>query len=759
MHTVGKSVQRVDAVAKVRGQAKYVDDLVSGDVLVAKVFRSTIANGWVKRIDVSKARALPGVELVVTYEDVPEHCFPTAGHPWHLDPSKRDIADRNLLTRRIRFYGDEIAAVVAVDELTAKRALELIEVEYEEYEPIITVEDALKEGVEELHPGTGNILKETEWSWGDLDAAFKKADYVFEDEFKTQRVQHCHLECPISYAYQESDGRVVVVSSTQIPHIIRRIVAQALGIPWGKVRVIKPYIGGGFGNKQDALTEPLNAFLATKLPGRVVKLEYTREETFYATRTRHPIDFKIRTGVMKDGTVVARELVAVSAIGGYASHGHDVIGNAGNKFRHLYQHEAIRYKATTVYTTTPVTGAMRSYGIAQVNFAMESHMEDVARALNMDPIEFKEKNLVQEGWQDPLSGNIVRTNGLRECIKRGKELIRWDEKKALYKNQTGPKRRGLGMAVFSYNSGRYPLFENSAARIVMNQDGSVQLQIGATEIGQGSDTIFAQMVADTIGLPVDMVHIVSTQDTDVSPFDTGSYASRQTYVSGRSVVKAAGEIKRKVLERVHIMTGIPASAFDIVDGWVVYANNQERVMPVEDAAMHAYYDPETSDPITADVTDNCKSSSFPFGCTFVEVEVDMPLGKVEILEIYNIHDSGQIINPQLAEGQVHGGVSMGLGQALSEELLIDPKTGRPLNPNLLDYKLGTIMDTPDIGVEFVETYEPTGPFGAKAIGETPAISPMAAIRNAILDATGVKINELPMNPQRLVEKFKAAGLI
>lgn len=759
MHTVGKSVQRVDAVAKVKGQAKYVDDLAGRDVLVAKVFRSTIANGWVKSIDVSKARALPGVELVVTYEDVPKHCFPTAGHPWQLDPAKQDIADRHLLTQRIRFYGDEIAAVVAVDELTAKKALELIEVEYEEYEPLLTAEDALKEGAVELHEGTGNILKETEWSWGDVEAAFKKADYIFEDEFKTSRVQHCHLENPISYAYQESDGRVVVISSTQIPHIVRRIVGQALGIPWGKVRIIKPYIGGGFGNKQDALTEPLNAFLATKLNGRAVKLEYTREENFWATRTRHPIDFKIRTGVMKDGTVVARELIAVSAVGGYASHGHDVIGNAGNKFRHLYAHEAIRYKATTVYTNTPVTGAMRAYGIPQVNFAMESHMEDVARQLNMDPIEFKEKNLVKEGWEDPLSGNIVRTNGLRECIKRGKELIRWEEKKALYKNQTGPKRRGLGMACFSYNSGRYPLFENSAARIVMNQDGSIQLQIGATEIGQGSDTVLGQLAAETIGIPFDQVHIVSTQDTDVTPFDTAAYASRQTYVSGRSVCKAAAEIKRKVLERAHIMTGIPASHFDIVDGWVVFANSQERVLSVGDVAMHSYYDVDTADPITADVTDNCKSSSFPFGCTFVEVEVDLPLGKVEILEIYNIHDSGKIVNPLLAEGQVHGGVSMGIGYALSEELLLDPKTGRPLNGNLLDYKVGTIMDMPDIGVEFVETDEPTGPFGVKALGETPAISPAPAIRNAILDATGVKFNELPMNPQKLVEKFKAAGLI
>jgi xanthine dehydrogenase molybdenum-binding subunit len=759
MHTVGKNVQRVDAVAKVRGQAKYVEDMVTENMLVAKVFRSTIANGWVKSIDVSKARALPGVELVVTYEDVPKIPFPTAGHPWSLDPERQDVADRLMLTQRVRFYGDEIAAVVAVDELTAKKALELIEVEYEEYEPILTVEDALQEGATELHEGTGNILKETEYSVGDLEAAFAKADYIFEDEFVTSRVQHCHMENQISYAYQDSDGRIVVVSSTQIPHIARRIIGQALGIPWGKVKVIKPYIGGGFGNRQDVAQEPLNAFLATRLGGRAVKLEYTREENFIASRTRHPIHFKFKTGVMKDGTIVARELEATSPIGGYAAHGHGIVSNAGNKFRHLYSQEAIRYKGTTVYTTTPVTGAMRGYGIPQVKYALESHIEDIARSIGMDPIAFREKNLVKEGWVDPISGNRVNSNGLLECIKKGKELIRWDEKKAMMKEQTGPKRRGLGMACFSYNSGTYPLFEIADARIVMNQDGSVQLQVGATEIGQGADTALGQIAAEAIGIPFEMVHIISTQDTDVSPFDTGAYASRQTYVSGLAVKKAGEEIKAKVLERVHWLTDIPLSALDVVNGWVIWAHSGEKIMSVEDVAMNSYYDEKTAEPITADVSNNCRTNSFPFGCTFVEVEVDMPLGTVEILEIYNIHDSGKIVNRLLAEGQVHGGVSMGIGYALSEQLLLDPKTGRPLNGNLLDYKLGTIMDTPDIGADFVETYEPTGPYGAKALGEPPALTPAPAIRNAILDATGVKCNELPMNPQRLVEKFKAAGLI
>ncbi|KUO52953.1 MAG: xanthine dehydrogenase [Desulfitibacter sp. BRH_c19] len=764
MLNVGNSIKRIDAIAKVRGQAKYVDDLVLKEVLVAKVLRSTIANGWVKRIDVSKARTVPGVEAIVTYEDVPRHTFPTAGHPYSKDPNHQDVADRNLLSRRVRFYGDEIAAVVAVDELTAEQALRLIEVEYEEYEPILTAEDALKEGAVEIHQGTKNIIKNTGYELGDLEAAYAEADYVFEDEFKTSTVQHCHLENHISYAYVESDGRIVINTSTQIPHIVRRIVGQALDIPWGKIRVIKPYVGGGFGNKQDAVQEPLNAFLSLVVHGRPVKLEYSREEGMVATRVRHAINFKIKTGVKKDGTIVARELEAVSLNGGYASQGHGVVSNSGTKFRHLYSQEAIKFNATTVYTTMPVAGAMRGYGIPQVKFALESHMEDVAISLGLDPIEFRKKNLVQEGYVDPLTNIRAGSCKIRECIAKGKELIRWDEKKDKQKGEKplekGSKRRGLGMACFSYGSGTHPIgLEVAGARIVLNQDGSIQLQIGATEIGQGSDTALGQIATEAIGIPMDMVHVISTQDTDITPFDTGSYASRQTYISGMAVKKAADEIKTKVLNYAWGMTDIPADSMDIVNAWIVYKHNGEQIIPLAEVALDSYYNQVFSAPITADVSNNARVNALSFGCTFTEVEVDITTGKVEVLEIYNVHDAGKIINPQLAEAQIHGGVSMGLGYALSEQLLFDPKTGKPLNNNLLDYKLQTIMDTPEIGASFVESYEPTGPYGSKSVGEPPAISPAPAIRNAIYDATGIKCNQLPMNPQTLFNKFKDAGLI
>lgn len=760
MQSVGKSVKRVDAAAKVRGMADYVDDIFVKDMLQVKVFRSTIANGWVKRLDVSKARALPGVVAVVTYDDVPKHTFPTAGHPYHKDPEHQDVADRHLLTRRVRLYGDEIAAVIAVDELTAVKALRLIEVEYEQYEPILTAEAALREGAIEIHEGTKNIIAQSEYHLGDLHEALAQADEIFEDEFSTSTVQPCALENHSAYAYMDGSGRIVVCTSTQIPHICRRVVGQALGIPWGRVRVIKPFVGGGFGSKQDVVVEPLVAFLTTVVGGRPVKLAFTREETFVASRVRHAIYFKFKTGVKKDGAIVASALKAVSVNGGYASHGHAIVDNSGEKFRHLYDQQAIKFEATTVYTNMPSAGAMRGYGIPQVMFALDCHMEDIARALQMDPLLFRLKNLNKEGYTDTLLGIVAHTNGLPECIARGRQLIRWDEKKAVRRRQTGSKRRGLGMACFCYTAGTYPLnLEIAGARIVMNQDGSVQLQVGAVEMGQGSDTVFSQMAAETIGIPVDMVHLISEQDTEITPFDTGAYASRQTYISGMAVKKAAAEIKDKVLRHCRVMTDIPPQDLDIVDAWIVYQHNGARIMPLAEVALDGYYNLAHAAPFTADVTNSAGTNALSYGCTFTEVEVDLATGKVEVLEIYNVHDSGKIINPQLAEGQVHGGVSMGLGYALYEQMIFDPGTGKPLNNNFLDYKLITTMDTPEIGVGFVETDEPTAPYGNKSMGEPPVMSPAPAIRNAILDATGIKFNELPMNPHRLFERFKAEGLI
>jgi len=761
---IGKSLPRPDALAKVTGKAKYAGDFFVADMLVGKILRSPYAHARIKNIDTALAEALPGVEAVLTYRNVPQNVYATAGHPYSLDPKRGDVADKTILTAKARFVGDEIAAVVAVDEITAARALKLIEVEYEVLEPVLSTEAALKEGGPLIHEERGsNIVSSAGYHYGDLEEAMQKADHIFTDEMETGIVQHCALENHVSFAYLDDNDRVVIVSSTQIPHIARRIVGQALGIPWGKIRIIKPYVGGGFGGKQDACLEPLNAAMTMAVGGRPVKLELSREEYMIGTRTRHAVKIKLETGVTKEGKLLGIRVDAVSNTGAYASHGHAIMAAGGSKFKFLYAFEAIHYAPRTVYTNLPVAGAMRAYGSPQIAFALESHLDNIAKALKIDPIELRRKNFNRVGYKDPQTGNQILSCGIRECVDRGKELINWDHKKALFKKENTKNdylRRGLGMACFSYGTGTYPAgLEVAGARIVLNQDGSLQLQVGATEIGQGSDTVFAQMAAETIGIPFDSVHLVSTQDTDISPFDTGAYASRQTYISGMAVKKAALEIKDKILDAAAKMNDIPPAALEIRDANIIVKDSGLVIMPLAQVALQSYYDRVNSRPITADVSSNARVNAISFGVTFVAVEVDIKTGQIEILEIFNVHDSGTIINRQLAEGQVHGGVSMAIGYALTEELLFDDQTGKPLNNNLLDYKLPTILDTPLIGSDFVETYEPTGPYGNKSHGEPPTISPAPAIRNAVFDATGVAFNRIPIRSQAAFEKFKEAGLI
>ena len=757
---VGKSIPRVDAYEKVTGRAKFTDDLAPANCLVAKILHATIGNGIVTSIDTSEAETMEGVVKVVTFKDVPDHCYPTPGHPWSVELAHQDVADRNLLTGRVRYYGDDIAAVVAEDEVTASRALHKIKVEYEEYPVVIDPKKSMYGSRPPVHfDKKDNVLVRSNYFIGDVDGGLVQSDLIVKRHYKTPMVQHCHIENPVSYAYMDKD-RIVVVASTQIPHIMRRVIGQALGIPWGRVRVIKPYIGGGFGNKQDVLYEPLNAFLTMQVGGRPVKLEVSREETFCNTRTRHSIEYDLTAGVDKEGHLLAKDMKAYSNQGAYASHGHAIAANGLTSWRLQYACPNIRGEAYTVYTNTPVGGAMRGYGIPQVCFGIESFMDDIAHELQMDPLEFRRKNLIHGYYEDnylkPIAAN---TNGIFECLEKGADYIHWDEKRKEYAHQTGSIRRGVGMALFSYKTGVWPIsLEIAGARMSLNQDGSVQLQVGATEIGQGADTVFTQMAAETLHLDMDQVHIVSFQDTDVTPFDTGAYASRQSFVTGTAVKECAQQLYDKIL--VYAKTLLPeveTRDLKLDHGWI-YAG-EDQALSLEALAQECYYSLTNSSVITAEVSRQVKKNTIATGCCFAEVEVDMKVGQIKVLHIINVHDSGKLLNPQLAEMQVHGGMSMGMGYGLSEQLILDEKTGRLLNGNLLDYKLMTALDTPDIKAGFVELDDPMGPYGNKALGEPPAIPSAPAIRNAVLHATGVAFNENPLTPQRLIDGFQKAGLI
>ena len=768
---IGQSKQRLDAEAKVTGRARYTDDMGLPGMRHAAYVHSTIAHGMVLSIDASEALALPGVEAVFTADDVPGFLFPTAGHPYSMDPSHGDVADRLLLTKHVRYYGDEVAVVVARDGLTARKAAHLVKVEYEPLPVMTSAETALAPGAPVLQPSVnpdGNLLKQhTLECNGTLDEALAAADVVVEGAYRTPTMQHCHLENQTAYAYMDDMRHIVIVSSTQIPHICRRVVGQALGIPWSSVRVIKPYIGGGFGNKQDVVLEPIVAFLTMKLDGAPVSMELTREECMLCTRVRHAFAMTARAGATKDGKLLGYGLDVLSNTGAYASHGHSIAAAGGSKVCYVYPHATYRFSAKTFYSNIPVGGACRGYGSPQTAYAIECLMDDTARALGMDPLDFRLKNTGRNGDISPLNGKPVATLGISDCLEEGRKKFRWDERKAACKAfneeavRTGsPLRRGVGVSAFSYGSGTYPAnVEPGSARLILNQDGTVNLMTGATEIGQGADTAFAQMVSETLGVAYENIHVISTQDTDITPWDPGAYASRQTYVAGFSIRQTGDLLRKKILEYACEVTRQPIQNMDIVNGNIVRVPDGRVLMSLSELAMTAQYNPVHSEHITAESTYTIRNNAYSFGCTFAEVEVDIPMCRVKLVDMINVHDCGRLINPALAEAQVHGGMSMAIGYGLSEQLLFDPKTGRPLNNNLLDYKLSTFMDHPDLRAEFIQNPEPTSPFGTKALGEPPACSGAPAIRNAIYNATGVAINTIPITPHVLFAEFSRAGLI
>lgn len=758
---VGKKIKRVDAFDKVTGRAKFTEDLVPKDAYTAKIYHSTIAHGKVLHIDTTEAMKVPGVVKIVTCFDVPKIQFPTAGHPWSTEKDHQDVADRLLLNEHVRYYGDDVAVVIARDEVACKQALKKIVVEYEEYPANFDALDSIKDVKVPIHEESpDNILKHTTNNRGNFEEAIKEEGLikVFGD-YETPIISHAHLENPDVYAYEKS-GKIVVVASTQIPHIIRRVVGQALGLGWGKIRVIKPYIGGGFGNKQDALYEPLCAFLTTQVGGHPVKLLPSREETFVSTRTRHAMKIHIESYVRKNGDYVARRVETYSNGGAYASHGHSIAAKGLNCFHQLYPCENIKGDAYSIYTNLPAGGAMRGYGIPQAMFAYEAHHDDVAKALGMDPLELKLRNVMPKGYVDPFSHNENYYDSFRDCLEKGAEAIDYYGKKEKYKNQRGNIRYGIGCAVYWYNTGVFPIsLESSSCRMIVNEDGSIQIQLPETEIGQGADTAFTQMAADSLGMRIEDIHIISTQDTDISPFGLGAYASRQTYMASFSITKTAKELKEKILDQAYLQTRITPNNLDIVDSTIVRKTDGRKLLTMEELATESLYTLKTENQhITAETTHTIRTNAFSFGASFAEVKVDIDLAKVEVVKLINVHDAGNIINPQLAEAQAHGGMSMAVGFALTEEMKYNDK-GRILNNNLLDYKLGTIADTPEFEVYFIENPEPTSPYHTKSLGEPPTCSPAPAIRNAVLNATGISVNKIPMTPHVLFPLFKENGLI
>lgn len=754
---IGQTVQRWDAIAKVKGQASYTGDFPIKNLLHAKILRATIAHGYVKHYDITEAAKMPGVIKVVLPEDLPEIPYATAGHPWNLMPEKRDIEDRTMLTRHVRVYGDDIAAVIAKTEFQAQKALAKIKVEYENYPVYLTPTEAMAPGARQIHQGHDNIIGRSEVGYGDVKQGFNEADFIVKRHLSTPVQQHLHLENQIAVAYQSDDQRWFCLSSTQIPHICRRIIAQANGLPWSQVRVKKPFIGGGFGNKQDVIIEPLTVALSRLIGGRPVEINLTREESIAYTRTRHAIAFDFKIGVTKTGHITAIDCNVVSNQGGYASHGHAVGGKGGTFINALYKADNLHFSAKTVYTNIATAGAMRGYGMPQLVYALECAIDDVATKIGMDPIRFRQLNHQPDGYYNQFGKTKQRDFRIEDCLIKGREAFHWDQKlKAARQNTSHIKKYGVGMAAFAFGTAVWPFgLEVAGARLMALPDGTFKLSVGATEIGQGSDTALSQMAADTLGVSFNAIIRASITDTDTDPFDTGAYASRQSYIGGYAVKEAAEKMKRKLIQRAADTYDIRSEFLDIIDNQVVYKADGELVVTVKDLVMASYYDLATAKPLETQASVNIHNNSYASGCSLAEVEVDVETGQVKLLSLMNVHDSGKIINPLLARGQVEGAMAMSAGYGLNEGLVYSA-AGRPLNNNMLDYKLPTMMDLPDLEEEFVETVDPLGPYGNKGLGETPTCSPAPAIRNAVKNAIGVEIGKIPLTPESVYRAYQQA---
>ncbi len=759
---VSHSERKLDGVKLATGRPAFTDDVHIPGLLFGKILPSPHAHARIKRIDVSQAKALPGVRAVLTYKDVPRVPHTTAGQAWP-EPSPYDTF---LLDTKVRFVGDRVAAVAADTRAIAEEALRRIEVEYEVLPAVFDLEQASAPGAPVIHDEpdargihdaqhnlAARILKEL----GDVEEGFRQSDLVLEREFRTQRVQHCMLEPHVTITWLDADQRLVIRTSTQVPFHVRRQVAMILQLPVRRVHVIKPRIGGGFGGKQEMLLEDICGAL-TLATGRPVKMEFTRTEEFHMARSRHPQVLRMKMGVKRDGTLVASQMKVVAATGAYGSHSLTVQGNTGSKVLPLYRAPHLRFECDVVYTNTPVAGAFRGYGCPQGFFAQESLMDEIAHALAMDPLALRRKNMIRLGDTDELSAQlgegrkglarVIRSYGLEECLQRGAEAIRWNRKPAKPRPASAHLRRGRGMAC-SMQGSSIAGIDWASALIKLNEDGSFNLQTGCADVGAGADTVLAQIAAETLGVSLDQI-LVCSGDTDATPFDVGAYASSTTIISGGAVLKAAEKVRAQILAVAAGLLEVPAAELACKNNQVVATRGKS--IPLAEVARHALYRAKTQimDSASHFITD----SPPPFCAQFAEVEVDIETGQVRVLHFVTAVDCGVAIHPRLAAGQAEGAVAQGLGYALIEEMVFDAQ-GRMLNPNFLDYKILSAADMPAMQTILVETEEPLGPYGAKSIGEIAINGPAPAIANAIYDAIGVRLRQLPMRPEDVLRALRA----
>lgn len=772
LRQVGKPKPKVDAAKLVQGKPAYADDIELRGMLTAKVLWSPHAHAVIKRIDVSKARALPGVHAVLTYQDLPRVPYTTAGQS---DPEPGPH-DNYSLDYRVRYVGDRVAMLAAETEAIALQALDLIEVEYEPLPTLFDPRESMTPGAPLLHEEpeswhiedkSRNLAAVIDWEVGDIEAGFAEAQQIFERTYYSPKVQQTPIEPHIVVTWWDEDDRLIIRTSTQVPFHVRRILAPVLGLEEKRIRVIKPRIGGGFGVKQEVMIEDVAAHL-TIATGRPVRFEYTREEEFYTSRSRHPMYITMKTGVTNDGQIVANQMYVLSDTGAYGSHGLTVAGNTGHKALALYNAPNIKFHADIVYTNTPPSGAYRGYGVPQGFWALDPHIEWICREMNFDPIEFRLKNAVKTGDLHPVSKawnegreaqpEYIQTCGLEDCVHQGAAAIRWHERFQNDEWHLVPGkpnlRRGIGLACVMQGTA-IPRLDMGAASIKLNDDGSFNLLVGATDLGTGSDTVLTQIAAEVLGCET-TDFITYSSDTDFTPFDKGAYASSTTYISGRATELAARQVAGQMREVAARMFNKPENRGDEVpevaagevglreraawspDGRHIthreialnslHHENQHQIM-----GIGSYVSPE---------------SPPPFGAQYATITLDLETGQFTVDELIMAVDSGVIINPVTASGQIEGGMVQALGYAHCEEMAFDEQ-GSMLNRQFDSYKIYRADEMPELGVIFIETYEESGPFGAKAVAEIPMDGVAPAVCNAVYDAAGVWVLDAPILPEKV----------
>ena len=768
---VGKPETKVDAVKLAKGNPAFVDDIEMRGMLHARLLTSPHAHARIIDIDDSEARALPGVRAIIHYKNIERVKYASGGQSYPNPPPYDQVSFDN----KVRYVGDRVAAVAADTLEIAEAALKLIRVEYDVLPAVFDEREAIlpdapvihdEADTEGIHDAAHNLVHHIHAEKGEVDKGFAQADHVFERSYYVHQVQQVPIEPHIAISWWDADERLVIRTSTQVPFHVRRMVAPLLGLPVRRIRVIKPRIGGGFGVKQEMLIEDIVGHL-TIATGRPVRLELTRSEEFYSSRTRHPETITYKTGVMADGTLHSMEMKVLGNTGAYGTHGLTVLTVSGLRGLSSYNCEHRRFDCKVVYTNLPVPGAYRGYGGPQALFALESHIDEIAHALGMDPIALRRKNWVQAGDTLPMAvllgegeketvveAPVILSCGLDECFSQGMAAIGWERKQEPGWHTVPNKphlRRGLGAAMCMHGTA-IPGLDMGGAAIKINDDGSFNVTVGATDLGTGSDTILGQMAAEVLGVPLADV-IIYSSDTDMTPFDTGAYASSTTYISGTAVTRAAEQLADQIRERAALIMGLDDwRDIRLEDRRAIAPDGQSVTM--ERIALHSLHQQDQRQ-LMATASYVSSASPPPFAGQFAEVEVDIETGQVTVTKLVMAVDAGMPINPLTASGQVEGGMVQALGYGHCEEMAYDEQ-GRMVNAALGPYHIYRADEMPELKAILIQTHETTGPFRAKAIAEIPKDGVAPAIANAVFDATGVRIRRIPFTPPRVYDALRGA---